>query len=866
MPLTAGERLGPYEVLALIGAGGMGEVWKARDTRLDRVVAIKVSQEKFSDRFEREARAVAALNHPHICTLHDVGPNYLVMEYVEGAPLKGPLPLEKAVEYAGQILDALDAAHQKGIIHRDLKPANILVTKQGIKLLDFGLAKHAAPLKDVDVTRALTDHGQIVGTLQYMSPEQLQGEEADARSDLFAFGCVLYEMLSGKRAFDGSSGASVIAAILEREPAPLANAPGDTSRPLDRLIKRVLAKDPDQRFQTARDLKAALSWVLDQPPATTSKPIRRMWTGIAAATLVIGALVGGFTVSRLRQAPLDQGVLRLQIDPPEGGQFSFGVAVGGNALSPDGRTVAFVATANGVTALWVRPLDGTTARLIRGTDGAAYPFWSPDSKSIAFFAPGKLERVDLAGGTPLVICDANRGYGGAWTSDGQIIFGALGFGLRRVLASGGTPSPLTTLDALRSEGGHNWPQALPKGRFLFWVLSEKPENTGIYVASLTKPNERVHLLTTDAKALYVSGDDGRDYLVWQRAGTLVAQEFDTAALQLTGEVRILADRVAMSGAGLMNAAVSSKLLLYSDASPVSQFTWFDRAGKRLGIVGDSGEYQTFRLSPDGRRLLAARARPGGRDLWLLDADRGVASLFTSTPGIKNYSAWSSDGRTIIFASGSPFNLFREAAVGGGDEQRLIKSARYQFPTDWSRDGRFVLYTELGTGTGYDLWILPVTPEGKVAPDAKATPYLRTQFNERLGRFSPESEPRWVAYGSDESGRPEIYVDAFPEPRNKVQISTGGGDFPEWSPVGGELFYLSPGLKLMQVSLKRGTDSIEPSSPRELFALPIINDGYSPYEVALDGQRFLVRATPQAGQPLTLIVNWPALMKKGAAAQ
>jgi len=489
MPLTAGERLGPYEVLALIGAGGMGEVWKARDTRLDRVVAVKVSQEKFSDRFEREAHAVAALNHPHICTLHDVGPNYLVMEYVEGTPLEGPVPLEKAVEYASQILDALDAAHQKGIIHRDLKPANILVTKQGIKLLDFGLAKHTVPLKEMDLTRALTNQGQIVGTLQYMSPEQLQGKEADARSDLFAFGCVLYEMLTGKRAFDGSSGASVIAAILEREPAPVGNNSGDAARPLDRVVKRSLAKDPDQRFQTARDLKAALSWVLDQPPVILPKPNRRMWIGIAAAALLFG-LIGGWTLTRLRQPLPEQGVVRLQIDPPEGGQFAFGNSIGGLALSPDGRTAALVATANGATALWLRPLDESAARLIPGTEGAAYPFWSPDSKSIAFFTTTKLERVDVAGGRPLVICDTNRGYGGVWTSDGQIIFGALGFGLRRVSASGGTPSPFTTLDVSRNEAAHNWPQALPKARLLYWVLSDKPENTGAYAAPLAKPDQR----------------------------------------------------------------------------------------------------------------------------------------------------------------------------------------------------------------------------------------------------------------------------------------------------------------------------------------------------------------------------------------
>jgi serine/threonine protein kinase len=330
MPLTAGERLGPYEILAPIGAGGMGEVWKARDIRLDRMVAIKVSKEKFSERFEREARAVAALNHPHICTLHDVGPDYLVMEYVEGTPPKGPLPLEKASEYAGQILDALDAAHHKGIIHRDLKPANILVTKQGIKLLDFGLAKQAVPAKEMDPTRALTEQGQIVGTLRYMSPEQLEGKEADARSDLFAFGCVLYEMLSGKHAFDGLSAASVIAGILEREPAPLTKDPGEAAWLFGRLLKRALAKDPDQRFQTARDLKAALSWVMDQPPAGAAKASRRMWIGIAVAALLIG-VVGGWALKSLRQQPPEQAVARLPINPPEGGQFAFGNSIGGLA-------------------------------------------------------------------------------------------------------------------------------------------------------------------------------------------------------------------------------------------------------------------------------------------------------------------------------------------------------------------------------------------------------------------------------------------------------------------------------------------------------------------------------------------------------
>src|SRR5258708_15398766 len=420
MPLSAGTRLGPYEILAPIGAGGMGEVWRARDTRLDRIVAVKVSSEQCSERFEREARAIAALNHPHICQLYDVGPNYLVMEFVEGTPLAGPLPLAQAVEYAGQILEALNAAHRKGITHRDLKPANILVTKPGIKLLDFGLAKQAAPLQradDATLMQALTSQGQILGTLQYMSPEQLQGKEADARSDLFSFGSVLYEMLSGKRAFEGQSAASVIAAILEREPPPLSATP-----PLDRVVRRCLAKDPDQRFQTARDLKSALTWVAEQAPVTTERLKGRWW--IAAAIAAISALGGGWAALHFHQRPIDDHVIRFQIAPPEGGTISGGGNLGGGfAISPDGQTAAFIAVVRGKTGLWVRPLDAANAQLIPGSEGALRPFWSPDSGSIAFSAGGVLKRVDLSRQTISKICDVTGVYwGGSWSSDGRILF------------------------------------------------------------------------------------------------------------------------------------------------------------------------------------------------------------------------------------------------------------------------------------------------------------------------------------------------------------------------------------------------------------------------------------------------------------
>ncbi len=863
---TPGERLGPYESLAAIGAGGMGEVWKARDTRLDRIVAIKICKEQFSERFEREARAAAALNHPNICQLYDVGPNYLVMEFIEGVPLKGPLPIEKALEYAEQILEALDAAHRRGITHRDLKPANILVTKQGIKLLDFGLAKQAGPLPgagDATLTQALTTQGQILGTLQYMAPEQLQGKETDARSDLFAFGCVLYEMLTGKRAFEGENAASVIAAILERPPAPLTAAP-----PLERIVRRSLAKDPDQRFQTARDLKAALTWAMEQPPPAAAIKPGRQWRWIAAATLAIGSMIAGWSLARFHEPAAEGRAFRLQINPPEGGRFVFGNIRSGISLSPDGRTAAYVASGNGKTGLWVRPLDGATARLIDGTEGATDPFWSPDNKSVAFFTGSKLQRVDLAGGPPVAICDVAVRRGGAWSVDGRILFGTLASGLFQIPASGGTPSQMTTLDASRGEGAHRWPQVLPGGRLLYFVQSEKSANTGIYAASLAKPGERVRLLTTDTNAVYAPGGDGKGYLLWLRGSTLVAQEFDPGTLKLAGEPRPVADPVAKIGIlGQIGAVSASGVLLYSASSTSSQFTWLDRTGKPLGVVGEPGEYGGFRLSADGRRVAASRDRPGRTDLWLLEAERGIASLFTSNSSFSVYPVWSPDGRTIVFSSGVVRNLLRKGSRGGRNEERLTQSRNNQLANDWSRDGRWLLFYEVAPETQRDLWVLPVTPEGKPTPGTAPRAYLQTPSNEYWGRFSPEASPRWVAYQSDDTGRYEVYIQAFPEPLGKFQISTGGGQYPQWGAGGREIFYVSLDYKLMVVSLKMEADSVEPSAPRELFPLPASDIGWSPYEATPDGQRFLVRATlGQTGQPLTVIVNWPALLKRGAVGQ
>jgi predicted Ser/Thr protein kinase len=540
MPLASGTRLGPYEILAPIGAGGMGEVYKARDTRLDRVVALKISKQEFSQRFEREARAIAALNHSHICQLYDVGPNYLVMELVEGQPLKGPLAVDKALVYAAQILDALEAAHKKGIIHRDLKPANILLTRQSIKLLDFGLAKPGTTLKETDatVTSALSGQGQIIGTLQYMSPEQLQGKDADARSDLFAFGCVLYEMLTGKRAFDGSSAASVIAAIMEREAPSVASV---APAALDRIVHRSLAKDPDERWQTARDLRSALELAAEPGPQPAMPARSRSLPWIVAAAFGIVALIAVWAPWRQRSAT--ERAIHFQIGPPLGARFVLGTG-GGSAISPDGRMIAVVAVAGGQPKLWIRSLDSLAARELPGTEGAAFPFWSPDSRSLGLFAGGKLKRIDLKGGPPVTLADAGVPRGGSWNQQGIIIFApSAAGGLRRVSATGGVTAPFLTADSAAGENGHRWPQFLPDGRqFIYFSQNRDASRNAIFLSSLDHPAEKIRLVASGTGACYVPPQGRRPaHLVWFRQGALIAQPFDPKAGKLTGDPLPVAD-------------------------------------------------------------------------------------------------------------------------------------------------------------------------------------------------------------------------------------------------------------------------------------------------------------------------------------
>jgi len=880
MALSAGDKLGPYEILGPIGAGGMGEVYRARDSTLDRDVAIKVLPVAFAQdpervaRFKREAKVLASLNHPNIAQIYGIEERSLIMELVPGESPKGPLAVETALRYARQIAEALEAAHEKGIVHRDLKPANIKITPEGVvKVLDFGLAAVAPKVPgdanpaDSPTLTVATRTGVIMGTAAYMSPEQAAGHPVDKRADVWSFGVVLWEFLTGHRLFQGETVSHTLADVL-RAPIDFDKLPPETPGTIRGLLRRCLDRNGKNRLRDIGEARVAIDAALSGAPEA---PVE---TAPAKQTILPWALAGALAVALAIAlwAPWrgrgPQPFMRFQINAPAGSEFTVGTQAAGISLSPDGKTAAYVATDHGKAALWVQPLDGATARALAGTEDAGLPFWSPDSESIAFFAHGKLQRVYLAGGAPQTICDIGQARGGSWTDDGRILLGGWNSALFQVAASGGQPSSLTTLDASRGEVFHYWPQILPGGRFLYFVRSTKRENSGVYAASLAKPREPVQVLATDTNALYAPAGDGarnnrKGYLLWLRGGTLVAQDFDAATLKLSGVPHPLADPVAKIGAsGQMQVSVSATgILLYNSTSPLRQFRWVDRTGKPLGAVGEPTGNAFFHLSPDGRRIVVTRGSPVGADLWMLDVDRGVPSLFASRPGLNVGPVWSPDGRTVLFSSDAPPNLFRKNASGAGEEQRLTRSPNPQFAADWSRDGRFILYDETDVpGNQRSVWVLPVAPR-----DAKPRPYMRTTFNDDNGQFSPDT--RWVAFQSDESGRYEVYIDTFPEPRGKVRISTGGGVMPEWGAGGRELFYISPDSMLMSVSLKLGTGSLEPSAPRALFPLLVIDTDVSPYDAARDGQRFLVLETAEhATQPLTVIVNWPALLDKAAKSQ
>jgi Tol biopolymer transport system component len=865
--LNSGAHVGPYEILDLLGAGGMGEVYRARDTRLGRFVAIKFAAEKFSERFEREARAVAALNHPHICTLYDVGPNYLVMEMVDGQPLVGPLPLERALLFARQILSVLAEAHGKGITHRDLKPGNILITGQGVKLLDFGLAKlataevgiHAlssATPESLTVAQPLTAEHTILGTVHYMSPEQAQGRPADARSDIFSFGLVLYEMLTGRRAFDGASPASVIAAIIERDaPSVAAVAPPA----LDRVLQKCLTKDPGERWQTARDIRHALDLVEDAPGAAVT--VRRDWKTLAVASLAafIAALALAWAIYATQRGPeAESRRLGLHLTPPPGAEFQFSTASGGSAISPDGHTVAFVAVTNGTPRLWIRAFDSLDARELQDTEGAKLPFWSPDGRSLGFFTSVDLRRIDAAGGAATILAPAPDARGGAWNADGVILFSPSSFGpLQRMSADGGTATPLTRLAT--GETSHRWPQFLPDGRtVLYYSQGSLP---AVYVTMLDRPNEAKRMFDSQSQALYFTHPANRQgYVLRVVRDTLVAQRFEPATRELSGSLLSVPGTEGVSsfsGIGRANVTVSDDgTLLYSTGGSRYQLSWFKPDGTASGTVGMIDRYLGLRLSPDGSEALVTIRDPTATDLWLVDLVRGGARTRFTTENRGWYAVWSPDGQEIAFTAPGGLNPMTASAREAGQARSLLASDVPLFPSDWSRDGQYVAYTESRLDTSTDVWLLPMTGE------RKPIPFSRLPFAELHAQFSPDS--RWLAFTSNESGRDDVYVQNVSDAgtRRLVSSSTSGGSYPRWGVGGRELWYRASDGRLMRVPVRMTGSSIELGTPVRLLTLadpPAVHP--YPYDVAPDGRILAMIPTVESAQQLTVLMNWQAALEQ-----
>jgi eukaryotic-like serine/threonine-protein kinase len=875
--LKAGQRLGPYEILAPIGKGGMGEVYKARDTRLKRDVAIKMCAAQFSERFEREARVIASLNHPNICQLYDVGPNFLVMELVEGENLAGPLPVETALNYARQIAEGLEAAHEKGIVHRDLKPANVKITPAGVvKVLDFGLAKAveepsaaADSTNSPTLTMSPTRAGMILGTAQYMSPEQARGKAVDKRADIWAFGVVLYEMLTGQRLFQGETVSDTLVEVATKEP-DWGRIPAAAGRNVQRLLRRCLEKDPKRRL---RDIGEAW-FVLEEvglasglPDAPVQGLRRWMWPGVAALLFVIAALV--FFI-HLRETPPVAEVVRFQIPGPESNSF-----LPSPALSPNGRMIAFSARGPaGGNIVWVRSFDALDARALPSTEDAGDRlFWSPDSRFIGFAVHGKLKKVAASGDPPQTLCDipGGIGRGGAWSRNGVIIFGSQGHGLMRVSEFGGTPSPLTILDSSR-ENSHSEPAFLRDGQhFVYQRNSGSAEHSGLYLGTLDASPEQQSSkrpIAPSAAVYAPSVDPDLGYLIFVREGSLMAQPFDNRRMELTGEAVRIAEGLSELGPRMFSASENGVLAYRSGSTfPINHLQWFDRTGKRLGDVGEPGFYNSVALSPDGRKVAVTRLPAGARsrgprgyaDIWVYEFTHGTSERLTADPGTHFMAAWSPDGSRLAFASNryGTFDLYQKASSGVGNEESLLKSSEAKYPYDWSSDG--LLYGVLAGQ--YELWVLPLTGD-----DRKPRRYLASQFNESQARFSPDG--RFIAYTSDGSGKNEVYVQPFPRAfGGKWPVSNGSGNQPQWRHDGKELFYISADSKMMAVDVTT-TPVFQSGNPKALFAAAIWGGATGPvvtrYGVTPDGQKFLINtpaADSAAASPITVVLNWQMSLKK-----
>jgi Tol biopolymer transport system component len=877
--LSPGTRLGSYEVVSAIGVGGMGEVYKGRDTRLDRAVALKVLPPAYvadterNLRFGREARAISSLSHPHICALYDLGEQdgiaFLVMEYLEGETLedrlrKGALPIEDALRFAIQMAEALDHAHRLGIVHRDLKPANVMLTRSGAKLLDFGLAKAMEPAAATPtlatslptVSRTLTTQGSIVGTFQYMAPEQLEGAEADARSDIFAFGAVLYEMLSGRKAFQGKSQASLIAAVMNGSLVPLSNIQPMTPPALEHLVQTCLAKDPDARWQTARDVLVQLKWIAEGgsqvsvPRPVVARRKYREWTAwaLSTASLLAVSAVLWIHFGETRAVP---SPVRFAVGPPAGAEFADSTVP---VVSPDGRKIVFTTLSRGGEGkLWLRLMDSPEPRELPGAGAGGAPFWSPDSRFVAYFSGGKLFKVDTMGGPPVTLCAAS-GLGGTWSTNNVILIGSSQTeqSLRRVPATGGDARFALKPDAAAREIRLSWPVFLPDGQhFLYLSANSDNAKAGIRIGALDS-TETFPLAPGEQQVFYAAPG----YLLFPRQRTLFAQPFDARKLRLTGDAAPIAEGVggsALPGGAQYSTSQTGVLAYASGQFGSVQLMWYDRSGRRSGPVLAPGPYRQAALSPDSRRAAIERMDPATNhwSIWLLDLASGILSRLTGSSGDDTDPVWSPDGREVAFSSTrqGPLDIFRQA-VGSSEAEQVWADAERKVPEAWLKDGT-ILFT---TASGKNYYAVP--QDGKGQPK----PLFHAGYSTDEPMVSPDG--RWVAFNSLESGRWEVYVATFPGFTNKGQVSKDGGSQARWRGDSHEIYFLDPAGKMMAVDFKPGPIA-ETGPPRPLFDSDVrVNPFWDQYGVTADGSKFLVTdSVRESRKPISVVLNWPELLRR-----
>ena len=886
MALAAGSRLGPYEIVGALGAGGMGEVYRARDTRLERIVALKILAGELArdgerlQRFEQEARAASALNHANIVTLFDVGRDngtaYLAMELVEGRSLRelvgAALPVKRALSIAAQIADGLAKAHAAGIVHRDLKPENVMVTSDGTaKVLDFGLAKLVPTVgsgSGMSATAAVpaTHPGMVLGTIGYMSPEQARGATVDFRSDQFALGAVLYEMLTGKRPFQRESSAQIMAAIIEDEPAPITELNPKVPTPVRWIVERCLAKEPEERYASTRDLARDLQRVRDHlsEAATSSTSIHapraktsaRAKTAMWAAAVLAAAAIAFAAGSRWNgEGAAQVPVYRAALMPPPGHSFD----AYDFSISPDGTKLAYTATsADGVTTLWVKSLQSGSDQELSGTESAGFPFWSPDGRQLGFFTPGKLKKVELATGAVQTVCDAMRGRGGTWSPNGTIIFSPMvGVALERVPATGGTPAPATVVPQGMSES-HRWPRFLPDGRHFFFFVDFSETRDGLYVGSLESSETKLI-----SKQIRGNVEFGAGHLLFVRDDSLYAQRFDTERLELTGAPVPIVNQELEQDTGFSRAgftvSATGALVYQSRRSYSSRLTWFDRSGKELGSVGERGALQPS-LSPDGRFLTAIldSENNGRYRVQVVDLARGTSTSITPASDQIGGATWSPDGTEVAYSAsmytekGRTSELRRVPADGSGGGKVLFRAARL-LVTDWSRNGRYLAFMNFEKGPP-ELWIY----------DLETGQASGVGFQSAEGQFSPDG--RWLAHnvGARDS-RAQVFVRSFPGLTSRVQISTAGGSQSRWRPDGKELYYIADDKRLMAVAVKVGPKGLEASPPTPLFQTRIHSARYAlfQYAASADGQRFLVNSLPRedAAAPMMLLTDWTSEIRR-----